>query len=146
MAMLADRDPVVTSDDLDENVCELDYSIEDHYRNLSGGQAGSFPDLDGALRSIFEDLGRPEHPPEEAPREPASALLHKIERELTISVFRWTGSFPERTRPLIRHLADRADRLGQVYPAEREALAVVALTTLVTVLAMNQVQRGSYHP
>ena len=145
MARLLDRDPVVTADDLDEDVGELDYSVDDHYRTLEG-ESGPIPDLDGALRSIFEDLGRPEHSPEEAPRLPASGLLEKIERELTINVFRWTGCFPERTRPLIRHLADRADRLEQVYPAAREAFAVVGLTTLVTTLAMNQVQRGSYHP
>jgi Putative zinc-binding metallo-peptidase len=144
MASLADRDPLVTADDLDEEVGELGYSVEDHYRNLSGGVVESFPDLDGALRSIFEDLGHPEHGPADAPRSPASSLFRKIERELTINVFRWTGAFPERTRPLIRHLADRADRLGQVYPEGREAMAVVAVTTLVTALSMNLVQRGSY--
>jgi hypothetical protein len=146
MATLVGLDPLVTADDLDEDVSELDYAVEDHYRVLSGGQAGPFPDLDGALRSIFEDLGHPERSPADAPRAPASALFRKIERELTADVFRWTGAFPERTRPLIRHLADRADRLGQVYPEDRESAALVAVTTLVTALAMNLVQRGSYLP
>ncbi len=146
MAALADQDPLVTLDDLDEDVGELDYSVDDHYRSLLGGESEPFPDLDGALRSIFEDLGRPEHSPADAPRAPASALFGKIERDLTADVFRWTGSFPERTRPLIRHLADRADRLGQVYPVDREVTAVVAVTTLVTTLAMNQVLRGRYLP
>jgi len=144
MAWLADRDPVNTLDDLDEDVGEIGYSVEDHYRNLSSGEAGPFPDLDGALRSIFEDSGRPEHSPSDAPRGPASALFRKIERELIADVFRWTGSFPERTRSLIHHLSDRADRLEQVYPLDREAAAVVAVTILVTALAMSHVRHGSY--
>ena len=39
MAELADRDPVVTADDLDEDVGELDYSVDDHYRSLSAEPA-----------------------------------------------------------------------------------------------------------
>ncbi len=146
LAALADRDPLVTDDGLDEDVGEIDYSVDQYYRDLMAGPAEPFPDLDGALRSIFEDLGRPEHSPADSPREPASALFRRIERELTADVFRWTGCFPERTRPLIRHLADRADQLGQVYPVDRETPAVVAATTLVTALAMNHVLRGSYLP
>ena len=67
-------DPLVTADDLDEDVGELDYSVDDHYRMLLAEPPGDLPDLDGALRSIFEDLGRPEHAPADAPRVPASAL------------------------------------------------------------------------
>jgi hypothetical protein len=62
------------------------------------------------------------------------------------NVFRWTGHFPERTRVLLRYLAERAGRLEQGYPAQREDSAIIALTTLVTGLAMNHVQRGSYLP
>jgi len=49
---------------------------------------GQVADLDGALRSIFEDLGHPEDSPAEAPRAPASALFRKIEREMAADVFR----------------------------------------------------------
>ena len=62
------------------------------------------------------------------------------------NVYRWTGHFPERTRVLLRHLAERADQLNQVYPDDREGPATVALTTLVTALAMNHVHRGTYLP
>ena len=61
-------------------------------------------------------------------------------------MFRWTGHFPERTRVLLRYLAERAAQLNQGYAATREAAAIVGLTTLVTGLAMNHVQRGSYLP
>jgi hypothetical protein len=47
---------------------------------------------------------------------------------------------------LIRYLADRAEQLRQGYLPGREAAATVAVTTLVTGLAMNHVQRGSYLP
>jgi hypothetical protein len=47
---------------------------------------------------------------------------------------------------MIRHLAKLADDMKQVYPADRESEATVALTTLVTALAMNYVHRGTYLP
>ena len=34
------------------------------------------------------------------------------------NVYRWTGHFPERTRVLLRHLAERAAQLQQVYPTD----------------------------
>ena len=36
------------------------------------------------------------------------------------NVFRWTGHFPERTRLLLRYLAERAAQLQQGYAADRE--------------------------
>ena len=139
------RDPVVTADDLDEDVGELAYTIDDFYRDLEPVYGGStLPDLDAVVRSMFEDLGRPEVGPAATPRLPAAALIRRIEPDLIADVFRWTGCFPERTRPLVRHLADRAEALAQVYPADREAAAVVSLATLVTTLASNHVARGSF--
>ena len=69
-----------------------------------------------------------------------------LEPELLANVFRWTGHFPERTRVLVRYLADRAEQLRQGYAVTRESAAIVAFTTFVTGLAMNHVQRGSYLP
>jgi hypothetical protein len=93
------------------------------------------------LRSLFEDLGHPEGHPDSI-RQPASDLIRRLEPELMADVYRWTGYFPERARPLLRHLARRADELNQVYPQDRELQATVALTALVTTLAMNHIQRG----
>ena len=47
---------------------------------------------------------------------------------------------------MVRHLAKRAEALKQVYAHEAEEEAVVAVTTLVTSLAMNFVHRGAYFP
>ena len=45
---------------------------------------------------------------------------------------------------LIDHLEARAETLDLRYRAEEEASVTVALTTLVTSLAMNYVQTGAY--
>jgi len=146
MRALAELDPVVTAVDLDEDVADLEYTLEQYYQAYATA-GGEFPrGLDGALRAIFEDLGEPEDLSTDAPRQPASLLIRRWESELSANVYRWTGHFPERTRLLLRHLAERADVLKQVYPESREASAVLGLTTLVTALAMNFVHRGSYLP
>jgi hypothetical protein len=102
--------------------------------------------LDGSLRAIFEDLDVPEEAPADIPRKPASMLIRQFERDLIANVYRWTGHFPEYTRALLRHLEARADALQQVYPESLEASALLALTTLVTALALNHVYRGTYLP
>jgi hypothetical protein len=146
MAMLRECDPVVTNVDLDEDVAEIEYSLGHYYRDEAIGLGDVPPGLDGAIRAIFEDLGGAGKgvPPE--PLAPAGALIRRLEPDLLTNVFRWTGHFPERTRVLIRYLAERAEHLRQGYVPGREAAATVAVTTLVTGLAMNHVQRGSYLP
>ena len=104
------------------------------------------PGLDGAIRAIFEDLGGVTAATPDDLLAPAGALIRRLEPDLLTNVFRWTGHFPERTRVLIRYLAERAEHLRQGYVPGREAAAIVAVTTLVTGLAMNHVQRGSYLP
>lgn len=143
---LRDREPDVTNVDLDEDVAEIEYSLGHYYRDDPIGLGEVPPGLDGAIRAIFEDLGGAgQQTPEEA-LAPAGALIRRMEPDLLANVFRWTGHFPERTRVLVRFLAERADTLRQGYVPAREAAAIVAVTTLVTGLAMNHVQRGSYLP
>ena len=152
MATLGNRDPLVTDDELDEDVGEIQYSLEQYY----GGTIPGNPDvpgdqdlppgMDGALRSIFEDVGRWEDLSTDAPRRPAADLIRRMARDLPADVYRWTGHFPERTRVLLAQLAGRADDLRQVYPEDREVPAAIAITTLVTALAMNHVHTGRYIP
>src|SRR5262249_8291136 len=135
MKEIVDKDPLQTDDELDEDVAEISYSLAQFYEELGEDEAGAqLPQgLDGALRAIFEDLSA-DGP---ADRRPASELIHRVERELTTNVFVWTGHFPERTRALVRHLADRADALELSYPESRDQAAVISLTTLVAALGMN---------
>jgi hypothetical protein len=139
LAAVADRDPMVTEAELDEDVADLDYSIDDFYQSLDLGDAEP-RGLDGALRAIFEDLEEGAEP------RPASKLIARVEQDLVANVFRWTGHFPEKTRLLLHHLARRADACALSYRADGEEAAVIALTTLVTALAMNHVHKGSYLP
>jgi hypothetical protein len=142
MQGLADRDPLVTHEDLDEDVGELDYSVE-HYYTRQGDADGELPrGLDGALQAIFDDLG--ERGPGE--QRPAGALIRGLMRGLPAEVYRWTGHFPEHTRALLRQLAARADERGHGYDPAHEPAAALALTTFVTALAMNHVHSGSYLP
>ena len=147
MAILNDRDPLVTATEHDEDVSSLTASLEDYYRVQPAAEDDPLPPgLDGALRAIFEDFGSPEDHTTDAPRRPAAELISNLERDLVANVYRWTGHFPETTRRLVQHLAAQARALQQVYPADRESAVAVALTTLVTSLAMNHVFRGSYLP
>ena len=146
MPVLNTRDPEVTATERDEDVSEVTASIEQFYRTEGSGQDEKFPPgLDGALQAIFEGFGAAEDA-SSAPRLPAAALIRRVEQDLMANVYRWTGHFPERTRSLLRYLAARAEQLQQVYPADREPAALIALATLVTGLAMNYVLRGSYFP
>ncbi len=141
MAELKERDPIVTDEDLDEDAAELPLTLEQFYQTAEG-EAEPIPGLDGALRTIFGE----EKEAADVPGEPAAPLLRRLAPALMTSVYQWTGHFPERTRRLVHRLADRAEELQQVYPKERETAVAVELTALVTALAINYVQRGSYLP
>lgn len=146
MPVLNTRDPEVTATERDEDVSELTDSIEQYYRTEGFNEDEKFPPgLDGALQVIFEGRGAPEDA-SSAPRLPAAVLIRRVEQDLMANVYRWTGHFPERTQSLLRYLAARAEQLQQVYPADREPAALIALATLVTGLAMNHVLRGRYFP
>jgi hypothetical protein len=146
MTALRERDPEVTNVELDEDVADIEYSLGHYYRDDTIGLGDVPPGLDGAIRAIFEDLRPAGDAAPGEPLAPAGALIRRLEPDLLANVFRWTGHFPERTRVLIRYIAERAELLRQGYVRGREAAAIVAVTTLVTGLAMNHVQRGSYLP
>jgi hypothetical protein len=144
MTELRQRDPLVTDQTTDERVEELAESLEDYYRGFVPGPVELPPGLDSSLCAIFEGVGESEAQSSGAARLPASRLIRRLERDLMANVYRWTGHFPERTRVLLRRLADRADQLQRASSEDQETEAAVALTTLVTALAMNYVHRGSY--
>ena len=153
MVALREKDPVAAPTELDLDVGEISMSLEQYYKSLPHGEAEFPRGLDGALRTIFDEVGgtaegAPHAGEGAAPRvtRPAATLFRKSERDLLANVYRWTGHFPERTRGLVRFLAERAAALGLVYAEEREASVAVALTTLVTALAMNWVHGGTYGP
>ncbi len=135
--------PATTAADLDEDVRELPYTLDQFYQKQAEGQEPMPSGLAGALNAIFEDLAAPESA-NDMKRRAASSPLKNMERELAANVFRWTGHFPERTRVLVRHLAQIADQVGLKYSDDQEREAMVGVTTLVTALAMNHVHTGTY--
>ena len=145
MQRLNQLDPPVVAAELDEDVGELSYSLRDFYKNQPAESEPS-AGLDGDLRAIFDDLKTAAAADDSIETAPASGLIRRLEKPLMADVFRWTGHFPERTRSLMRHLAKRANALGQVYPHQAETQAIIGVTILVTSLAMNYVHRGSYFP
>jgi hypothetical protein len=101
----------MTNVELDEDVGDIEYSLGHYYRDEAIGLGEVPPGLDGAIRAIFEDL----RPAMGEPLAPAGALIRRMESDLLNNVFRWTGHFPERTRVLIRYLAERAEQLRGSY-------------------------------
>lgn len=145
MTEIRAQEPTTTAATLDEDVGTLEQTLSDFYPQPDDGSSDnySFPAaLDGALRTIFDDL----QPEDGGATAPAAALMRRCERDLITNVYRWTGHFPERTKPLLHHLMRSARRLELGYRPEAEPQAVIALTTLLTALAMSWVLRGSYLP
>jgi AcrR family transcriptional regulator len=145
LTALHDTDPPVTETDPDEDVGGIATPLDEWYRLHAWEEDEVTPELEDALTAAFEAADDPD-PDVPGGRRPAAGLLRAVERDVMAEVFRWTGQFPERTRVLLRHLAARAGQRRLVYPVERERETVVALTTLVTALAMNRVLTGGYLP
>jgi hypothetical protein len=146
MKQLATVDPLVTAADPHEDVTRMDLSLTQFYSAHESEPHEFRHHLDNALRTIFEDYGRPEDRSSTAERVPASTAIRDAERQIMAEVYRWTGHFPERTQRLLRQMRRRADTLKQVFPSDRREQVVVALTALTTALAMNHVHRGEYLP
>lgn len=144
MNELRNRPPLVTESRVDDDVKDVPLSVMEFYSQNPAEDFALPAGLDGALRAIFEDLGHPTESDAAVPRIAASRLIERLEQALMADVYRWTGHFPERTRALLRRLAQRTDELQQIYPQDRESEVVVALTTFVCALAANYVFRGSY--
>ncbi|MDX2024205.1 MAG: hypothetical protein SF187_28445 [Deltaproteobacteria bacterium] len=133
------KEPETLSDDLDEPVTNLPYSVEQYYEALTDNIEAVPADLDGLLGSVFP-------PPQAAePSREAAALILSLETALLDQVFIWTGHFPERTRALVRQMASHAQSLSLRYAKDDEPAAIVGLTTLICALAMNHVVQGSYY-
>jgi hypothetical protein len=140
MKELEEREPVETAEDLDEDVSALGLSLEQFYRDAHGAMSERPQGLDQMLQTIFTEADMT------GVRLAASDLVRRVERDLPASVYQWTGHLPERTRTLLEYLAERADELKLTYPVDEESELTIALTSLVTALAMTWLQSGKYIP
>jgi hypothetical protein len=151
MKELASRDPIATTVALDDDVANLQVSLEQYYRDAAGVMAEKPQDLEaGRLEGMLERLFLDDRTEskrsldEVLSRPPASGMIRRLAKELPSNVFQWTGHMPERTRTLMDFLAERSDAMGLTYPPHREGQLSISLTSLVTALAMNYVQSGKY--
>jgi len=135
--------PVVTDEDLDDDVAMIGHSVHEIYGETEASAGEPLPGLDGALRTLFDDDAESANDGGIESR-PAAALIDKLARTLPAEVYRWTGHFPEHTRALLMQMKRRAEELGLVYPQTREERTERAAVVLVTALAMTHVQTGSY--
>lgn len=133
-----ERDPVTTSTELDEDVASLNISLEQFYGGESKSTETRVAELDTMLKTVFADSGSG------LVRLAVSDLIRRAERDVPATVFQWTGHLPERTKALLDELAARADALELTYDVDEEIRLAMALTILVTTLAMNWVQSGRY--
>ncbi len=140
MAVLRDRNPLVTEEEQDEDVGQIVASLDEFYLEHAPAGEDVPAEIDDALQTIFGDLPAAVDPSAQA-QHSAAMLIRRLERVLSTEVFRWTAYFPEHTRALLRRLAERAEARRLSYPAEREADATVALSTFVTVLALTTVEK-----
>jgi hypothetical protein len=141
MAELVDTEPLITTVDLDEDVASMSMSLEQYYQGRTSGSPAERPaELEQMLRGIFVET-------DPSPiRLAASDLIRRIQHDLPGSVFQWTGHLPERTRWLLEFLAERADAMELTYSVDAEPRLTIAVTSLVTALAMNWLQSGKYVP
>ena len=86
MALLRERDPVVTNVELEEDVAEIEYSLGQYYRDETIGMGEVPPGLDGAIRAIFEDLGTAGETPPEEPLAPAGALIRRLGKSAAVII------------------------------------------------------------
>jgi hypothetical protein len=142
MQEIHDNEPVVTTTELDEDVTNLSMSLEQFYRDGSGAMSERPQGLEQMLQTIFTDSELAAT----GIRLAGSDLIRRVEHQLPASVYQWTGHMPERTRWLLEAMAERADVLGLTYRVDQEQEHIVALTSLVTALAMNWLQSGKYVP
>jgi hypothetical protein len=138
MAELRARPPLAAEEDPDEDVGGLALTLDEFYHAEAGEGAEPPVDADAALDAVFEHAGRPPD------ARPAAELIGRVEHAIGAEVFRWTGYFPERTRRLLRRLAERARQRGLTYAADEEASAAVALASYATAYALHRMQDGAF--
>jgi hypothetical protein len=140
MNLLRDREPLIRAEELDEDVADIGSSLDDFYQEHAPPGGDVPPEVDDALQTIFGDLPAAVDPSARE-RHSAALLIRRLEHTLAAEVYRWTAYFPEHTRVLLRRLAERAESMRLIYPAEREAEATVALTAFATSLALSSLAR-----
>lgn len=144
MKLLRDKEPAVTTVDLDGNVNELSVTLQDFYDGVELAGLSIPRSLDGDLRGVFSPWSGQERAAETPRRGSGAGLLRRHRDLLANTIFQWTGVQPELLCSLLTHLADRAEALGLNYPMAERDEVLVHVSAFLTTLAMNYVYKGNF--
>jgi hypothetical protein len=131
-ARLGRAEPAVKLGEPDLTTEQMEGTVLDYYRQRELDMKADLElrdAFDHALRDLFEGPG-------EAPAR-AESLVRAERQNLLSTVARYSGVSPAVVRALVDHLADRAAALELTLHPDDSREAVVALGSLVSVLAMN---------
>ena len=137
---VAEQPPLVTTIDLDEDAAEIESTLQEFYKDQSADGHVLTTSLDELLRDIFGDIA----PDRDQASSDAATLLRRLRGDLCAATFQWTGYFPEHVHSLVNQLADRAEARRLAYAVDREQIAIVSLTAMVTTLAMKYIVDGKH--
>ena len=138
---IGDREPPVVEVELDGDVGELKFTVQEFYDDVEREEVSLPRSLDGDLRALVAPHGVA---PPGAQREEAAALFLHHRVHLSSAVYRWTGLLPERARALVDHLTERARTLELSYLGSEREQVLCDLACLLAALAMNHAHTGSY--
>mgnify|MGYP001264469565 CR=1 FL=1 len=145
LATLREVDPLVTDHTLDEDVSQIQLTLEEFYADPGKDEVSIPRSLDGDLKAIFAaEALNPLAKSVGGRRGSASSLLRRHRDSLCNAVFRWTAVDPAVTRPIVDHLYRRARELGLDYPLAARDEVLVQLSGFLTTLAMNYVYKGRF--
>ncbi len=143
MAGLRERDPDVTSAQIDQEARDMHKTVQEYYDEVRLADVSIPRSLDGDLQVIFARRTAAAAAAEQRMGDGAALLLRQRD-SLVKSVYRWTGVDPDLLYQLLAHLGARAKALSIDYAlAERDAI-LVELSGFLTTLAMNYVYRGKF--
>ena len=139
IAALGQREPTVTDAEMETDVSEIEDTVGDYF-------ADELPAirLPGSVDNDLRALLSPHTNAVAGTREPAAPFLHRHRDHLAASVYRWTGVYPERIRPILNELERRAAHLDLTYLAMEREEVLADLACFMTTLAMNYMQRKSF--
>ena len=144
LAALGDKDPLLVDPSLDEDVSQMQLTLEEFYADPGKDEVTVPRSLDGDLRAIFAAEALNPLAGASSRRGHAASLLRRHRDSLANTVFRWTAVDPAVSRPILDHLVRRARELGLDYPLAARDEVLVQLAGFLTTLAMNYVYKGRF--
>lgn len=144
LTAVGDKDPVAVDFTADEDVSQMQLTLEEFYADPGKDEVAVPRSLDGDLKALFAAEALNPLAKVGGRRGHAASLLRRHRDSLCNAVFRWTAVDPAVTRPIVDHLLRRARELKLDYPLAARDEVLVQLCGFLTTLAMNYVYKGRF--